>query len=591
METSETSTPNALEIPEVLLQIGRFLPFWKRAAYHLAQGWVLDPSHWRACILVSRLWYTTLSPLIFRDMDDSSFQRIPMQILLENTRFVQRLHLRLFKPMQELPSSSAMMSLMSTGMTTANITTEFTQLRELELMQSEAWTSQLIRRNPSLEKLSWKGGDFHRDDYQRLDYDTLMQLHQLKTLKLDCWTITDASEILEILENNQSTLRFLALEFCKGGISITTKPATSTLSLSLGSLESLSLPTTYISLSPPSSYKLLSPPLTHKSSEDVSSPKLQLLYLTKLNICKDVDSGPMEDLVRLCPNLQSLSWTGPDDRDLKRLIRNLKMLPSKVSILTYSVIEITEPEPVYADLIKCFHGLTELQIKVPALAIHGFTGTASFATANARIVIRTPVRRMTLGASSSSTNSYSSPQVVGFTEALLGHVSSLQILDLRIKEPKAVESSNVHRILTSCRCLRALSIEGSNCSALDLCKIQFPWRCMRLRRLNLSGLHITTKGLANEVDNSQLAWSYGWRGEDDDRQDSTKGKGDGAGEEDGDGSDSDEDMTRYRRSLSLRAKVSSDFLTRLLSHVDRLQEMRFLSLNGVQYTRIQPSAM
>lgn len=580
METSETNTPNALEIPEVLLQIGRFLPFWKRAAYHLAQGWVLDPSHWRACILVSRLWYTTLSPLIFHDMDDSSFQRIPMQILLENTRFVQRLHLRLFKPMQELPSSSATMSLMATGMTTANITTEFTQLRELELMQSEAWTSQLIRRNPSLEKLSWKGGDFHRDDYQRLDYDTLMQLHQLKTLKLDCWTITVASEFLEILENNQSTLRFLALEFCKGGISITTKPATSTLSLSLG-MESLS---------PPPAYKSLSPPLTYKSSEDVSPSKLQLLYLTKLNICKDVDSGPMEDLIRLCPNLQSLSWTGPDDRDLKRLIRNLKMSPSKVSILTYSVIDLMEPEPVYADLIKCFHGLTELQIKVPALAIHGFTGTTNFATANAPIVIRTPVRRMTLGGSS-GTNSGSTPQVVGFTEALLGHVNSLQILDLRIKEPKAVESSNVHRILTSCGCLRALSIEGSNCSALDLCKVQLPWQCMRLRRLNLSGLHITTKGSANEEDNAQLAWRYGWRGEDDYRQDSNKGKGDGAGEEDGDGSDSDEDMTQYRRSLSLRSKVSSDFLRRLLSHVDRLQEMRFLSLNGVQYTRIQPPEM
>ncbi|KAG0098804.1 hypothetical protein BGZ93_010274 [Podila epicladia] len=580
METSETYTPNALEIPEVLLQIGRFLPFWKRAAYHLAQGWVLDPSHWRACILVSWLWYKTLSPLIFHDMDDSSFQRIPMQVLLENTRFVQRLHLRLFKPMQELPSSSATMSLMATGMTTANITTEFTQLRELELMQSEDWTSQLIRRNPSLEKLSWKGGDFHRDDYQRLDYDTLMRLHQLKTLKLDCWTITDAGEFLEILVNNRSTLRFLALEFCKGGISIATKSVMPTLSLSLGSLESLS---------PPPTYKSLSPSLSYKSLEDISPPRLQLLYLTKLNICKDVDSGPMEDLVRICPNLQSLSWTGPDDRDLRRLIRNLKMLPlpSKVSILTYSVIDLMEPEPVYAGLIMCFRGLTELQIKVPALAIYGLTETTIIATAIAPSVT-TPESRMTLGGS--STYSDSTPQVIGFTEALLGHVNSLQILDLRIKDPKTVETSNVHRILTSCRCLRALSIEGSNCSATDLCKVQSPWQCMRLRRLNLSGLHVTTKGSANEVYNSQLARQYGWRGEDDDRQDSARGKGDGTGEE-GDGSDSDEDMTRYRQSLSLRAKVSSDFLRKLLSHLDRLQEMRFLSLNGVQYTRIQPPAI
>ncbi|KAG0033027.1 hypothetical protein BGZ81_009584 [Podila clonocystis] len=581
METSEANTPNALEIPEVLLQIGRFLPFWKRAAYHLAQGWVLDPSHWHACILVSRLWYMTLSPLVFHDMDDSSFQRIPLQIMLQNTRFVQRLHLRLFKPMQELPSSSA--TIMATGMTTANITTEFTQLRELELMQSVAWTSQLIQRNPSLEKLSWKGGDFHRDDYQRLDYDTLIQLHQLKTLKLDCWTITDAGEFLEILENNQSTLRFLALEFCKGAISVTAKSAMSTLSSLLGSLESLSPPPTYMSISPPSSYKSL---------EEISPPMLQLLCLTKLSICKDVDSGPMEDLVRLCPNLQSLSWTGPDDRDLRRLIRNLKMSPSKVSILTYSVIELTEPEPVYADLIKCFSGLTELQIKVPALAIphlmYGFTGTTIYSTANGPIVNRTPVRRMTIGGS--STNSEVTPQVVGFTEALLGHVNSLQILDLRIKEPKTVDSTNVHRILTSCWCLRALSIEGSNCKALDLCKVQPPWLCMRLRRLNLSGLHVLTKGSASEEDNSQLARRYGWRSEDDERQDSAKDNGGGSGEEEGDGSDSDEEMTRYRQSISLRAKVSSAFLSKLLDHLGRLQEMRFLSLNGVQFTRIQPSA-
>ncbi|KAG0035034.1 hypothetical protein BGZ82_005434 [Podila clonocystis] len=588
--TSEANTPNALEIPEVLLQIGRFLPFWKRAAYHLAQGWVLDPSHWYACILVSRLWYMTLSPLIFHDMDDSSFQRIPLQILLENTRFVQRLHLRLFKPTQELPSSSA--TIMAAGMTTANIITEFTQLRELELMQSVAWTSQLIQRNPALEKLSWKGGDFHRDDYQRLDYDTLIRLHQLKTLKLDCWTITDAGEFLEILENNQSTLRFLALEFCKGAISVTAKSAMSTLSSSLGSLESLSPPPTFSSLSPPSSYKSHLSPSTYKSLGEISPPMLQLLCLTKLSICKDVDSGPMEDLVRLCPNLQSLSWTGPDDRDLRRLIRNLKMSPSKVSILTYSVIELTEPEPVYADLIKCFSGLTELQIKVPALAIahlmYGFTGTTIIATSNAPIVTRTPVRRMTIAGS--STNSEVTPQIVGFTEALLGHVNSLQILDLRIKEPKTVESSNVLRILTSCRCLRALSIEGSNCKVLDLCKIQSPWRCMRLRRLNLSGLHVTTKGSASDKDNAQLARQHGWRSEDDERQDSAKDNGGGAGEEEGDGSDSDEEMTRYRQSISLRAKVSSDFLSRLLNHLERLQEMRFLSLNGVQFTRIQPSA-
>lgn len=570
METSKRKVPNALEIPEVLLQIGRFLPFWKRAAYHLAQGWVLDPSHWFACILVSRLWHVALLPLIFHDMDDSSFQRIPIRILLKNTRFVQRLHLRLFKPMNELPSSSsATTSQVANGLTTTNITTEFTHLRELELMQSENWTSQLIQKNPCLEKLSWKGGDFHRDDYSKLDYATLVRLHQLKTLKLDCWTITNASEFLEILENNQSTLRFLALGFCKGGISLAAKSPMSTITSSLGSLE------------------LLSRPPTYKSFRDMSPPMLQLIYLTKLNICKDVDSGPMEDLIRLCPNLLSLSWTGPDDQDLKSLIRNLKMSPSKVLVLTYSVIELKEPEPVYAELIQCFRNLTELQIKMPALSIphlmYGFTGSTVIEAANAP-PIRTPSRRMTIDGSSA--NSDDAPQVVGFTEALLGHASSLEILDLQIMEPKTVESSNVYRILTSCRNLRVLSIVGSNCNAMDLCGVRSSWKCTRLQRLNLSGLHISTKGFASEVDNSQVARQYGWYGEDDEvRQGIAKRRG--GGEEGSDGSDSDEETSRLRKS---RTKVSSDFLRKLLSHLERLQEMRFLNINGVHYARMQPTA-
>ncbi|KAF9025538.1 hypothetical protein BGZ52_009005 [Haplosporangium bisporale] len=426
---------------------------------------------------------------------------------------------------------------------------------DYELMQSEAWTSELIQQNPCLEKLSWKGGDFHRDDYSKLDYATLVRLHQLRALKLDCWTISDAGQFLEILENNQSTLRFLALGFCKGGISLAAKSAMSTITSSLRSLE------------------LRSPPPSYKSFTDVSPPMLQLIYLTKLNICKDVDSGPMEDLIRLCPNLLSLSWTGPNDQDLKSLIRNLKMSPSKVLNLTYSVIELTEPESVYAELIRCFCGLTELQIKMPALSIphlmYGFTATASIATENAPLIVRTPERRMTIDGSSA--NSDDAPQVVGFTEALLGHASSLQILDLQIMRPKTVESSNVHRILTSCRDLRVLSIVGSNCKALDLCKIQSPWRCMRLQRLNLSGLHITTKGFANEVDNSQVARQYGWRGEGDDvGQDSAERRGDGEGG--GDGSDTDEEMILLQvPKLNLTAIKSPSLLLRRSSQINNQQ--------------------
>ncbi|KAF9421791.1 hypothetical protein BGZ94_008744, partial [Podila epigama] len=587
-------SPRPYEIPEILFLIGRHLPYWKRAGYHLAQGWVLDPSHWLACMLVCRSWYLTFKPLIFFEMDDTSFTRIPLAILEQNTRHVQRLHLRLSNPAAFLflhgndSSSSSSGSGSSTEkstnnslgdtnsndtiyndtvsitsgdatttQTTAQITAQitaasdsmisttprsnkFTHLRVLELLQYGEWTTQLIVHNPGLEKLTWRGGDFHSDDYKRLDYATLIQLYQLRVLKLDCWKIVDPGEFLAILEKNKTTLCTLALEFCKGGIRVddsllqkkpqqklqqgqrllqersASAPAFPLTRTMTNSLES--------QMSQQSLYRPVEEPRLSVTPPP-PAPILQLPYLTRLVVCKDIDSGPMEDLIRFCPNLQTLSWTGPNDKDLLRLIRNLKLVRSKVTNVTYAVIDLTQDEHVYAQFVMCFQGLTELQIKVPTLAIPLPMTMVSVRAGSSGAPI-TITKLILDGGNNNNNNSnirfiartgVTKERTIGFTEALLQHRLTLQILDLKIVRRLSTEPSNIVRLLTRCERLRALSIDGSNCRAADLCSIE--WQCRGLRKLMLTGLHESTRGLLEEDDNWKVARALRWQGDGDDQPD------------------------------------------------------------------------
>ncbi|KAG0342439.1 hypothetical protein BG004_005680 [Podila humilis] len=721
----------ALQIPEILHNVGRFIPYSKRAAYHRAQGWVLDPSHWYACMRVCRLWHDTFEPLILYDLDDSSLNRIPTSIILKYKDKVQGLHLRLFKPMPEplsinqddvtttkTTTTTTTTMTRTTGMTVSTLTTVFNHLRELELTMSEEWTSQLIRQNPRLEKLYWKGGDFHRDNYQHLDYETLIGLHKLRSLRLDCWTIVDAGQLLQVLEQNAETLRVLALEFCKGGISFdklnggsgyyprdNSYSASSSASSSSSNRPSSSsgISRSYTSHSgyygtnagtAPStptisnfSLASISPKRDQLFARGSLSPSvIELPFLSRLSICKDVDSGPMEDLIRCCPNLDALSWTGPNDRDLPDLIRILRLVSaasspsspssySKIKSFTYAVIELTKHESLYAELIQCFKGMEELQIKVPTLSIPFFPtyGSSSISyrsniypsappppsTSSSPFSLRKNMlsssppppsrsysfmvppfmmssgrggRRNSVGTGSGADNT--TPYIVGFTEALLGgsHRSTLKILDLRIQNQQSVDPTNISKIFNSCTQLRALSIEGSNCRIVDFCR--GPWRCDLLAKLILSGLHESTKGSESEDENWKVARKLSWRGEgdNDEEEDTNNNKAStkdatavdrttyggvselgntGSGSGDGDGSatignvddddnenddnddnddddddESDGEMEEYRKAAALRAKVSTEFMTRLLSHMKLLDEMRVLTLNGVQYTRI-----
>ncbi|KAF9426080.1 hypothetical protein BGZ76_002914, partial [Entomortierella beljakovae] len=201
------------------------------------------------------------------------------------------------------------------------------------------------------------------------------------------------------------------------------------------------------------------------NGKNIGEPEVILPHLTSLAVCKDMESGALEALVRHCPGLEELSWMGSNDGDLKQLTTNLRECCPSLSSLTYSTVEVQEDESVYAALIQSVPHLVELQIKIPAL------GDA-------------------------------------FTDALIKHAHTLDILDMRITGQHENCDRNLERILKSCHQITALSIEGTKCGATNL--FSFNWACQRLNRLFLTGLHSITHEPQTNEDCESVAAVYGW---------------------------------------------------------------------------------
>ncbi|KAG0364907.1 hypothetical protein BGZ54_007034 [Gamsiella multidivaricata] len=411
-------------------------------------------------------------------------------------------------------------------------------------------------KNTRLQSLHWQGGDFHRDDYGTLDALALSRrLGRLQDLHLECWKLD--RHFMKLLRRNPG-LRRLALDFVTGEI-IHRPPQTRTgddgfKASSARKQHSERYPDhdrTSHGGQKEEEEKEGQEEKENKETEDeeTEDEEISLPDLTSLTVCKDVESGALEALVRLCPNLQELSWMGSKDSDLRQLTTNVRECCPFLSVLTYSTVEISEDESVYVDLIQSVPRLVELQIRIPALGDR-------------------------------------------FTEALIKHAETLEILDLRILNHHALSNANLKRILMSCHQITALSIDGSQCGAEDL--FSFDWACVRLNRLFLAGLHTMTRGQLKEADNGTVAAVYGWSiGPEARNAGIHLGSGTtnaSVGEITGMNVIQTSDGLYFSPDLSTELqrsahKVSTTFLRRLLSHLQRLVHLHSFVLNGVEYTR------
>ncbi|KAG9064595.1 hypothetical protein KI688_002853 [Linnemannia hyalina] len=468
-----------LEIPEILTRVGRHVPLWVHTkptstsstsppipephnqpinSITLPQPPMgppyFDPQHLLSCIQVNRTWHDIFLPILCFSFDDTAVQTAPITTFFPST--------------------------------TATIGGEERTVVKFLNRNSPAvkffLRNPLILQNTRLQSLRWQGGDFQRDNHGMLDSLALAaKLHRLQDLVLECWRLDQG--FIELLRSNPG-LRTLALDFVTGEAlpPLTTAvgweeeeggSSTATMGSSSSSylLSLLTIPSsasssgTYTQAKSPTTTNPTTgryPPEWHDDDDYhhlySTSPKrknpnphgFQLLHLTCLSVCKDVESGAFETLIRLCPNLEELSWMGPLDSDLEALTLNLAQCCPRVAVLTYSTVDVSEPEHRYAALVRSLPALVDLQIRIPTL------------------------------------------EGGEFARALLSrHAATLEILDLRIVNRRPSSATNeqsqesLRKILMGCSELTALSIEGAERMSEYL--FLFPWACSpRLHRLFLA---------------------------------------------------------------------------------------------------------
>ncbi|KAF8980077.1 hypothetical protein BGZ46_004665 [Entomortierella lignicola] len=74
---------NPLEIPELLTQVGRFLPLWVREPYYKGARHELAfrPKTFHACILVNKFWYSTLMPILWYNYNGSFHEKASLEYI------------------------------------------------------------------------------------------------------------------------------------------------------------------------------------------------------------------------------------------------------------------------------------------------------------------------------------------------------------------------------------------------------------------------------------------------------------------------------------------------------------------------------
>ncbi|KAG0004789.1 hypothetical protein BGZ65_012699 [Modicella reniformis] len=552
--------PNPLDIPEILSRVGLFVPLWVYSDQNSGPNNNnrsrnrrprFNPQHLLNCILVNRTWHHIFLPILWFTFDDISIPPSvfhPVKILIRHSR-----HLRIFELNHS--STAAIVTVIPRRLLPHN-------LLHLGLSghKNHDWAKALMLQNTRLESLYWQGtssgGDYHHreDEYETLDAKALSKrLRRLQDLHLEYWKLD--SNFMKLLRRNPG-LRRLELHFVTGELHHHQSQA-ARLDDQMNREAAIENDSDDDDDDDDEDDDEEEDEQGEQGKDDTDDDdsKVQLPYLTSLTVCKDIGSGALEELVRSCPRLEELSWMGSVDSDLKQLARNLQECCPGLSILTYSTVEVHQDESVYATLIQVIPRLAELQIRIPALGNR-------------------------------------------FTEALIKHASTLEILDLRILNPHENTHTNLRRILTSCHQITALSIDGWSRSDTDL--FSFKWACLRLTRLFLQGLHdaLTREGgqMTEADDNATVAAVYGWT--------ATVLETDAAGssgyieEIGGEGQGGDETGTEdaaaemivrpYGGGAAHNNKVSTGFLNKLLSHLQTMKHLQSFMLNGVEYTRRPP---
>ncbi|KAF9909412.1 hypothetical protein EC991_008551 [Linnemannia zychae] len=188
-----------LDIPEILIRIGQFLPLWSGEGFRLE----FDPCPLLRCCLVSRAFRQALLPTLWYLYDGYRMRNIPPSILSRYSPYFR--------------------IITSTGPFKGPF--QCKNLTELNTVYGQEWSRALLVSNPGLKRLVW-GGPFSRrietleqqQEWQQ-ELKVLMGLENLDEIRMSGFSLGEGI-FVKLLRNNASSLSNLAMTTVAGVTSI-----------------------------------------------------------------------------------------------------------------------------------------------------------------------------------------------------------------------------------------------------------------------------------------------------------------------------------------------------------------------------------
>lgn len=89
-----------LNLPEVILKLGHFLPLWSKGTGDIVDNYEYNPHVFLACIQVCRTWRDVLTPHLGQAYDSAAMARwqIPLSTFAGNSHLIQYLDINVARP-------------------------------------------------------------------------------------------------------------------------------------------------------------------------------------------------------------------------------------------------------------------------------------------------------------------------------------------------------------------------------------------------------------------------------------------------------------------------------------------------------------
>ncbi|KAK5829092.1 hypothetical protein F5H01DRAFT_393153 [Linnemannia elongata] len=261
-------TKHPLEVPEILVRVGYFLPLWifQVASESGLPKMTFKPKTLLSCLLVSKLWHQTLLPVLWHTYTYESMKGASQEVLDRNSPL-----LRILDAHSGLPSPL-----------------HCTNLVELSILQGVLDMDaqrQLVRTNSGLKTLRWNG------PYRKvpLNPQDFVHLKRIRSLVLSQW-IGGSGLLARVLKALAGSL----------------------VKLNLGWIDGMSKSDLTIEVS------------GGERADKTHTAGLVLPYLETLTSSRNWPNGPdPSDLVQCCPNLRSCDTILTGDIDVLRLSNTL----------------------------------------------------------------------------------------------------------------------------------------------------------------------------------------------------------------------------------------------------------------------------